>query len=92
MEDENRYDIEDNGYETVSSGGWLSNIKVVDYLVIICILSIQLFVVVSLYFYYAQGIPPSEIKTEIFAFFGVELLAMATIQVSKNRKKIKEVG
>ena len=65
----------------------LTNLKVMDYLVIICIVSIILFAGISLYQYYANGIPVSEIKTEIFAFFGAELLAMAGISISNNMGK-----
>lgn len=72
----------------------LSNANIMDYLVVICILSVLIFVSVSLYFYYKIGIPPSEMKTEFFAFFGAELLAMATIKISGNvtKKKDEEVG
>lgn len=65
----------------------LDNLSVTDYLVFICILSIDAFVIVSMYFYYKHGIDIPDIKTEVFAFFGVELLAMATIAVSKNVRK-----
>lgn len=62
----------------------LTNLKVMDYIVIICILSVLGFVGVSLFFYYAKGIPVSDLKTEYFAFFGAELLAMAGIAISNN--------
>lgn len=62
----------------------LTNLKVMDYLVIICIVSIIVFAGISLYQYYKNGIPVSDIKTEIFVFFGAELLAMAGISISDN--------
>lgn len=62
----------------------LTNLKVMDYIVIICIVSILVFVGISLYQYYANGIPVSDLKTEFFAFFGAELLAMAGIAISNN--------
>ena len=58
--------------------------NVMDYLVFICITSINVFVVVSLYYYYKYGIPVSDIKEVFFAFFGTELLAMAGISISSN--------
>lgn len=61
--------------------------KVMDYILFICIFSIIVFVGVSLYQYYANGTPVSSIKTEFFAFFGVELLAMAGIAISNNINK-----
>ena len=65
----------------------LSNINVMDYLVIICIVTVILFVIVNLYYYYAKGIPPmSELMGYFFAFFGGELLAMAGIKISKHRR------
>lgn len=67
-----------------SKGKRLTNLKVMDYIVIICIVSVIGFVVISLYQYYANGIPVSELKTEFFAFFGAELLAMAGIAISNN--------
>lgn len=67
-----------------TKGRYLTNLKVMDYLVIICIISIIAFSGISLYQYYVNGIPVSEIKTEIFAFFGAELLAMAGISISNN--------
>lgn len=73
-----------------------SNINVMDYLVIICILSIQVFVGVVLFFYYKNGMPPPlEVMQYFFAFFGGELLAMATItivgKVSKPNKMPTEI-
>lgn len=68
----------------------LTNLKVMDYIVIICIMSIVVFVGISLYQYYANGIPVSDIKTEFFAFFGIELLAMAGIAISNNVGKDKK--
>lgn len=66
----------------------LSNINVMDYLVIICILTVIVFISVNLYFYYKKGIPPTlELMQYFFAFFGGELLAMAGITISKHRKK-----
>lgn len=65
----------------------LNNLKVTDYLVLICLLSIVGFVLVVMYQYYVHGIPVIDLKTEIFTFFGVELLAMASISISNNVKK-----
>ena len=66
--------------------------NITDYLVIICIGSIVAFSAFTMYQYYYRGIPVIELKTEIFAFFGVELMAMATIAVSDNlgRRNRKE--
>ena len=65
-----------------------SNVNIMDYLVIICIVTVIAFVVVNLYFYYKKGIPPTlELMQYFFAFFGGELLAMAGITISKHRKK-----
>ena len=66
----------------------LSNVNVMDYLVIICIVTVMVFVAVNLYYYYKKNIPPtSELMQYFFAFFGGELLAMAGITISKHRKK-----
>lgn len=66
----------------------LSNINVMDYLVIICIITVIAFVSVNLYYYYTKEIPPTlELMQYFFAFFGGELLAMATITITKNVKK-----
>lgn len=71
----------------------LSNINVMDYLVIICIITVVAFVSVSLYFYYTQSIPPtSELMKYFFAFFGGELLAMAGITITKNVSENKKRG
>ena len=65
-----------------------SNVNIMDYLVIICIVTVIAFVVVNLYYYYKKGIPPTlELMQYFFAFFGGELLAMAGITISKHRKK-----
>ena len=61
-----------------------SNINITNYTVFISIFSIIVFTVVSLYFYYKHGIVVSDLKTEIFAFFGVELIALATISITNN--------
>lgn len=62
-----------------------------DYLVVTCIITVISFVIVNLYYYYSKGIPPTlELMQYFFAFFGGELLAMASITVTKNianRKK-----
>ena len=64
-----------------------SNVNVMDYLVIICIVTVIAFVVVNLYYYYIKDIPPtSELMGYFFAFFGGELLAMAGITISKHRR------
>lgn len=68
----------------------LHNLNITDYLVFICIASINIFVIVSLYFYYKYGIEIPDIKTEIFLFFGTELMAMASIAISKNIRKKEE--
>lgn len=70
----------------------LHNLNVTDYLVIICIGSIIGFTAFVMYQYYYKGIPVIDLKTEVFAFFGVELMAMATIAVSDNfaRRSRKE--
>lgn len=68
----------------------LKNANMMDYLVIICIVTIQLYVSVSLYQYYTYGIATSDLTSYIFGFFGGELLAMATITISKNRNKSVE--
>ena len=63
------------------------NVNVMDYLVIICILTVMIFVTVNLHFYYIKGIPPTvELMQYFFAFFGGELLAMAGITISKHRR------
>lgn len=60
-----------------------ANANIMDYLIVICILSVQLFVVVTMYFYYRyQSPPPSELMGYFFAFFGGELLAMAMITIT----------
>lgn len=67
----------------------LTNLKVMDYIVIICLMAVIAFTSVSLYQYYVNDIPVSEMKTEFFAFFGVELLGMAGIAISNNIGKKK---
>lgn len=62
----------------------LTNLKVMDYIVIICLIAVIVFTSVSLYQYYVNGVPVSEMRTEFFAFFGVELLGMAGIAISNN--------
>lgn len=63
--------------------GWFKNSHVLDYLVFVCIFSIQIFVVVALYFYYKyEAAPPYELMTYFFTFFGTELLAMAAITIT----------
>lgn len=62
----------------------IDNANIMDYLVFICITSINIFVIVSLYFYYKHGIPVSDIQGYFFTFFGTELIAMATISISSN--------
>ena len=65
--------------------GKFINLKVLDYLVIVCILSILAFTGVSMIFYYKNGVPPPlELTGYFFAFFGGELLAMATITITKK--------
>lgn len=70
----------------------LTNLKVMDYIVIICLMAVIIFTGVSLYQYYVNDIPVSEMKTEFFAFFGVELLGMAGIAISNNLGKRKDEG
>ena len=65
----------------------LSNANITNYVVAICLAAVIAFVIVSLYQYYVNGIPVSDIKTEFFAFFGGELLALAIIKISGNRGK-----
>ena len=65
----------------------LSNANITNSVVAICLAAVIAFVTVSLYQYYVNGIPVSDIKTEFFAFFGGELLALALIKISGNRKK-----
>lgn len=69
----------------------LSNANITNYVVVICLAAVVAFVTVSLYQYYVNGIPVSDIKTEFFAFFGGELLALALIKISGNKKN-REVG
>lgn len=64
----------------------LNNVNIMDYLVIICIATIQLYIGVSLYQYYKYDIATSDLTSYIFTFFGGELLAMATIQIKKKSK------
>lgn len=75
------------GVKVKRRGSKLSNLKVMDYIVFISIFSIIGFTAISLYYYYRHGIPVSEIKTELFYFFGAELLGMAAISISSNLSK-----
>lgn len=73
--------------ETHKSG--LRNANVTDFLVAIIILTVIAYIIVTLYFYYKHSIEaPTEITNFIIKIFGVELMAMATIQVSSNVSKI----
>lgn len=67
------------------TGGLFRNANVTDFLVVIVILNIMAVSGISLYFYYKHDVYPTiELLQLIFAFFGTELLAMATIKVSNN--------
>lgn len=69
----------------------LRNANVTDFLVSIVILNIMIFTGIALFFYYKDGTPPPpELMKYVFAFFGTELLAMASIQISKHYSEKKE--
>lgn len=63
----------------------LRNANVTDFLVAIIIITVVAYIGVVLYFYYKHSIEaPAEITDFITKIFGVELMAMATIQISSN--------
>lgn len=65
--------------------GRFTNLKVMDYLVFICIMAVLIYTSITLYFYYTKNIPtPTDISNRFFAFITIELSAMALISITDN--------
>lgn len=69
------------------------NISITNYAVFISLGSVFTYTVVVMYMYYAHGIEPVALDGYVFAFFGTEILALATIKVSSTifKKKKEEI-
>lgn len=80
------------GIGDIISKKTFSNINIINYVVIISIAAVVGFTAISLYFYYRYGTPIPDIKTEIFSFFGAELVTMGVITGTKNLKEKKQGG
>lgn len=53
----------------------------------LCIRSVIVFTVIVLFIFYRTGQEPSTLITAFFAFFGTELLALATLKVKERKKE-----
>ena len=56
----------------------------------LCIKTIIVFTTVVLFIFYRTGQEPTTLITAFFAFFGVELISLATLKV-KERKKDEKI-
>lgn len=54
----------------------------------LCIRSVIVFTITILFIFYRIGQEPSTLIVAFFAFFGTELLALATLKVKERKKKI----
>lgn len=53
----------------------------------LCIRTIIAFTIIVLFIFYRTGQEPTTLITAFFAFFGVELISLATLKVKERKKE-----